>query len=310
MPFSRRSIVYFLLASIAPFFFVTGPAFGALRSVLALWDLGHVVFFALLAVTLYNYWLPAYYPPTNKILCIVLLSAVLGLVIELLQLGVASRTVGWADLLRDLAGSAIVSFWNMAGQLPRGCWQSYLARLLAVTLGVAVLLPLHSALDDERRARREFPVLSAFERETELGRWRGSAGLRLVKSPVRQGEYAAEVLLQDEADSGVYLFYCPGDWRGKRALAFSVNNPGSALLLNVRVLDHLSPDGKQKIHGQYNTTVLLVTGWNDIAIPLQLIAAGNGSLPVALERVWAFGVFVGEPQGERSLFVDDVRLVE
>lgn len=310
MPFSRRSIVYLLLVAIAPFFFVTGPAFETARSVLAVWDLGHVVFFALLAVALYDYWLPASYHPTKKILCVILFAGVLGLIIELLQLDVASRTVGWADLLRDLAGSAIVLFWKMTGQRPGGRWQGNLARLLALALGVAVLLPLYCALDDERSARREFPVLSAFEREAELGRWRGSAGLRLVTSPVRQGGYAAEMLLQDEADSGVYLFYCPGDWGGKRALAFSVNNPGSALLVNVRVLDHLPPGGKQKIHGQYNTTVLLATGWTDIAIPLQLIAAGNGSLPVALERVWAFGIFVGEPQGKRSLFLDDVRLVD
>jgi VanZ family protein len=310
MPLSQRSIVYLLLATIAPLFFVTGPAFEAPRSVLAVWDLGHVVFFALLAVALYDYWLPASYPPIKKILCIVLFAGVLGLVIEFLQLGVASRTVGWADLLRDLAGSAIVSFWKMAGQLPGGRWRSYLARLLAVALGVGSLLPLYHAFDDERRARKEFPVLSAFEREAELGRWRGSARMRLVTDPVRQGKYAVELLLTEEKDSGVYLFYCPGDWRGRRALAFSVNNPGSGLLVNVRVLDHLTRDGKQKIHGQYNTTVLLATGWNDIAIPLELIAAGDGSLPVALERVWAFGIFVGQSQGERSLFFDDVRLVD
>ncbi len=310
MVITQRRTVLFLLAAITPLFFVAGPAFESPRSVLAVWDLGHVLFFALLAIVLYDYWLPSSYSPTKKIIYVVLVAGVLGLAIELLQLGVESRSVGWGDVARDIAGSVLVSFWRFADGRQQERFKSYFARLLAIVLGIIVCLPLYHALDDERRARNEFPVLSTFEREAELGRWRGSAGLRLVTSPVRQGKYAAEVLMNEEVDSGVYLFYCPQDWRGKNALVFSVNNPDSSLLVNIRVLDHLSPGGKRKIHSQYNSTLLLASGWNDIAIPLQFVAAGDGGQPLDLERIWAFGIFVRQSKGKRSLFLDNVRLVD
>lgn len=310
MALRKQILLVFSLVLIAPFFFLGGPEFDSTRSVNEFWNTGHILFFALLAIGLYEYWLPAAFSFLRKTGYIFFIVVVLGVGIEVLQLlGTDGRSVGWDDVARDIVGGVYVLFLKI-GTNRRTDFQRIFWRFLAIGIVVAACIPLWLVLIDEVRAKMEFPILSGFEREAELGRWQGKGSLRLVTNPVRQGKYAAELRLSADKDSGSYLFYCPQDWRGKKALAFSVHNPGGPLELHFRVLDHLHPGHKQKNHHQYNDSTILLNGWNDILVSMETIKNGSTGGEMDFAHIWAFGLFVVEPQENRLLYLDDVQLLQ
>jgi hypothetical protein len=305
---AKKILLVISLISIVPFFFLGGPNFESDRSINELWNTGHIIFFVLLTAGLYEYWLPAAFSSLQKFVYSFLIIVVLGFGIELLQIMVTGRSFGWDDIARNFAGGTFSLLWCM-GTNGKSVSQRAVLRSGAIALVVASCAPLWHVLADEFRARREFPVLSGFERKAELGRWRGKGRLRLVTDPVRQGMYAAELLLGHGKHNGIWLFYCPNDWRGSKALTFSVNNPGSPFELHFRILDYSRIGKREKDHHQYNDSTILITGWNDIVIPSKLMENQLVGEEVDLANIWAFGVFYLEPQENKTLYLDDVRLL-
>lgn len=304
-----RRIVLAGTILIFPFFFVGGPAYQSARSFQELWNLGHVLFFAIFAILVYYHLLPGYVSSFAGI-CLSFISViVLGWGIEIAQLGVGNRTVGWDDFFRDLAGAGIVFFWRAGSsvnyRIPR-----IVSKMTAFIITAICLFPLSYALIDEYRARQEFPRLSGFERRLELGRWKDAERIRQVGHPVRKGKYSAEIRLTTNKYSGVSLFYFPEDWRGKKALAFSVYNPGSQVELSFRVHDRLHSGEKQLYQDRFNGMRVLSGGWNDIVIPMDAIRDAPAGRKMDLAHIRGFGLFVMEQPEDRLLYLDDVRLLE
>ena len=305
---SRRIVLAGTLL-IFPFFFLGGPAYQGARSFQELWNLGHILFFAIFAILVYYHLLPGYLSSFTRI-CLSLISVIaLGWGIEVVQLGLGNRTVGWDDFFRDLAGAGIVFFWRTGGseksRIPR-----IVSKMTACIIAAICLFPLSAALVDGYRARQEFPLLSGFERRLELKRWKDAGRLRQVNYPVRKEKYSAEIRLTTDKYSGVSLFHFPEDWHEKKALAFSVYNPGSPLELHFRVHDRSHTGENQLYQDRFNGTSVLAGGWNDIVIPMDAIRDAPAGRKMDLAHIRGFGLFVMEQPESRLLYLDDVRLLE
>lgn len=84
MTASKHSILALIIIGLVPFFFIGGPSEYSPRSHERLWDLGNIVFFMGLTVLLLNRkTMPARF--TIQCLAAIILSIVVGAVIELLQ---------------------------------------------------------------------------------------------------------------------------------------------------------------------------------------------------------------------------------
>jgi len=130
-----------------------------------------------------------------------------------------------------------------------------------------------------------------------------------VTLPRVQGKYAARITLTTDKYSGVALNYFPGDWRGRRALAFQVFNPGQPLTLHYRVHDALHQREVQAYGDRYNGRSLLTEGWNEIIIPMTDIIAAPEGRAMDVTKIRGFGVFVVQQKERRVLFLDNVRLL-
>jgi len=305
----KRLIVIAGTLLIFPFFFISGPAYQSARSFQEFWNLGHLVFFVLFAILLYYYLLPQSLPSFSRICLSLVMVILVGVGIEIAQLGSSGRTVGWDDIFRDLAGAGLVFFWQV-GTSGNNRFAIIIARITAGLIAAVCLVPLGCALLDEYQARREFPLLSGFEHRFELGRWADAGRLRQVKYPVRAGKYSAEIRLTTDKYSGVSLFHFPQDWRGKKALAFSVFNPGEPIELLFRVHDRLHTGDNQEYQDRFNGGRVLARGWNDIAIPMTAIHDAPASRKMDLAHIRGVGLFVMDQPESRLLYLDDVRLLE
>lgn len=295
-----------------PFFFLGGPSFRSARSYSQLWNLGHILYFALL--TLWLQRLPALrrdtLPAGHRLALLFLCPLLIGIVIECLQFLSNGRTPSIADICRNQLG--VITALVFQRPLP---WRTDFRPLSAFLRGgtlfllLLALLPLGRALWDERQARRQFPLLADFESPFELDRWLYPRQLQQEKSIVRHGRRAARVQLSTARYSGIALFHFPGNWQGYRWLRCSVYNPlATPLELNCRIHDAAHRRHGNRYEDRFNTRFLLRPGWNDLEVSLQQVATAPKNRPMDMQAIEGFGLFVVEQEQPLSLFLDHVYL--
>ncbi len=302
-----RKLFVVALVLIFPFFFTGRSDYYDPRSLKAFWNLGHFFFFALLVLVLDSHWRSERRSILFRILAMFTTSVGLGLGIELIQLDIPGRTCSLSDVVTDLSGGALTLLWTTGRGLPSG--RLILSGLVSIIILVFNLAPIATALTDEYRSYREFPLLAGFESKAELSRWgNGQGRLSLVSSPRLQGNYSAKVVLTTDKYSGVSLQYFPSDWSGGKALAFDVFNPGEPITLHYRVHDERHNDN-QSYTDRYNGRTILKYGWNEIVIPLADIIEAPQGRKMDVKKISGFGIFVMQQTKRRILFLDNVRLL-
>ncbi|WP_459946114.1 VanZ family protein [Desulfocastanea catecholica] len=303
----RRWFLYILLLAL-PFFFVGGPDYDSRRSVKELWNLGHFFFFIVFILVQDSYWCSMHRSLYFRIGAAFLTVTCLAFGTELLQLLITDRFFSWGDVGMDLMGGATALLWRAGRGLPR--LQATLTVVVSIALVCVNFVPLGRVLVDEYRSGRDFPLLAGFETSIELRRWASDrVELSRVTLPRVQGNSSARITLTTDKYSGVALKYFPGDWQGRRALAFHVFNPGHPLTLHYRVHDALHRGEMQNFGNRYNGRTLLTEGWNEIIIPMADILAAPEGRPMDVTKIRGFGVFVVQQKERRVLFLDNVRLL-
>jgi hypothetical protein len=304
----RRKWGIYILLLIFPLFFIGGPDYDSRRSLKELWNLGHFFFFIVFILVQDSYWCSMHRSIYFRMGAAFFTVACLGLGIELLQLNIAGRFFSWNDVGMDLMGGATALLWRARRSLPR--LQGTLGAVVSILVVAVNFVPLGSVLVDEYRSARDFPLLAGFETTMELRRWADDrGGLSRVTKPRVQGRYAARINLTTDKYSGVALKYFPGDWLGRRALAFDVFNPGQPLMLHYRVHDVFHRGAMQAYGDRYNGRTLLTEGWNAIIIPMADIIAGPKERSMDVTKIRGFGLFVAQQRERRVLFLDNVRLL-
>jgi VanZ family protein len=298
------SLLIFLLF---PLFFFGGPDYYSPRSFKNFWNVGHVVFFALLSYKLLtnSSFLKNKSVHYKFIFCL-FIAGTLGFTIEYLQ-SFFGQDVDINDVWRDMLGASIGFFLSPIALNKRTkIW----ALLILTVLLIFHAVPWFFELADEVNAKRQFPVLSDFESDIEITRWSGDAKKSISDEFVFTGKHSLRVDLSTEKYSGVALSYFPRDWTGYQNLVFEIFSLDDELDITVRINDQLHEQGEQLYTDRFNRKLALHKGWNTINIDLQDVVNAPATRLMDLSRVSNLGVFVTEQPAPKTIYLDSVKLVK
>ena len=257
-----------LVAAGSVLLFLGGPDYYSSRTFRHVWDLGHIVYFALLALLLLRWRFVSGMSLAGQWTTILVITLLLGVSIELLQHG-TMRTPEIGDVLRDFTGSLIVLVFGFPGSALRPASVRNSLRIFVLALLLVQLWPLTRSLIDEAIARHQFPILSELETPFEIDRWAGNAKLSVRTIPSISRGKLLEVSLTTDQYSGAELKYFDGDWTSFSILRFSLYNPDAVtLVITSRIHDLHHADGSEEYEDRFNRSHLLVRGWNHIEIDL------------------------------------------
>jgi len=302
------AVLILALAAATVLLFWGGPEYHAPRSIKALWDLGHILYFALATYLLLG-WRPLKeLAPTWRWVMILGFTCLVGVQIEIMQYG-TQRTPDMGDVVRDLTGAVLMlSFGPDHGQVRSRSLRRGLQGLALILL-LLQLWPVATALTDEAIARRQFPLLSGFETPLEAQRWKGDARFDITADPTSDSGRVLRLDLSPGTYSGLHLKYFDGDWRGYRSLSLRLYNPeAQPLRIICRIHDLAHEAGEQDFDDRFNSRFLLRQGWNELKIELSEVAAAPKTRPLDLSRIVNLGLFAVALKRPRSLYLDDVRL--
>jgi hypothetical protein len=308
-PISSTALIIPALIVGTVYLFLGGLDLHAARSLKHLWDLGHIGYFALLAWSLLRLRVISALPLFHQWAGLLLLSLLLGALIELLQGGI-DRTSDVADIVRDISGALLaLAFHPSLAQ--RGGHQ--VARWMRVAVAVVLLLnmvPLGRALIDEAIARAQFPLLSNFSTALELDRWDGDARQEIVRVDARSDARQMKIDLTTARYSGVGLEYFPGDWRGFRVLKLRLFQPQQKRLrITLRIHDVAhEAEGGFRNNDRFNRRFSLEPGWHDIAIPLSDVENSPQRRKMDMSRIIDVSLFVSALKQPRVLYLDEIAL--
>lgn len=285
-----------------------------LRSAIAIHDFGHVAAFglvtALFAVALGAQAHVTFGGRVGAICLAGIAALTLGAAVELAQAVNGLHGDPW-DAVRDAGGAFSVALILVALD------SKFSTCLRAVIAGAGLFVfaafayPVFAALNDEARARAQFPVLASFERRSELSRFSFGEGLRprIVSTTDDKGRAisAVQLHLPPGRYPGFELRYFPGDWRGLRALQLLIVNPEtSPTELTVRIDDSKY---RFRMDDRYNRAFPLSPGANRIEIPLSDIASAPRDRQFDLGRVHSLLVFAVDLKQPRSIIIGPITLL-
>jgi VanZ family protein len=288
--------------------FLGGPEVLSSRSFKHFWDIGHIFYFALLAVLLVR-WKPVCQMSLLRQWVIVLtITLVLGVLIELMQYG-TSRTPDSGDVIRDLTGSLLVLVFGSLGARLQPAGRRYSLRLMVVMLMLVQSWPLAKSLIDEAIARHQFPLLSGFETPFEIDRWQGDDRLSVESVTFAPERRVMKIGLTTDEYSGASLRYFDGDWVAARTLQISLYNPDTyPLRITCRIHDRQHTDGNEEFEDRFNRSYLLTPGWNRIEIDLGEVARSPANRRMDMRQIQEVMLFAMSLPTPRILYLDEIRL--
>lgn len=312
---ARQSLLYpglVLILSISSFLlFYGGPDNYAIRSIQALWNLGHVVYFALLAVIItgvLNYYRVA--PGRIWLICI-LVTSLLGVSIELIQDDIG-RNFDIHDLARNSCGVLLVLVFQpyLVNEIPLR-----LRRFLQFfTMSFLLLLvaPLLVNISDEIIAVNQFPVLSSFETPFELQRWEGNSEFEILEQPGITSKPMMKIKLSAQKRyPGVNMEYLIGDWHNYKFISIELYFPGSiSLPLYIKVYDHRhrTVNPTFRYNDRFNHRFILRTGWNRLKIKLQDIKKAPEERDMVMTEIANISLFSKRLIQPQYLYLDKIYL--
>jgi VanZ family protein len=306
---SWRKILPWFLVVLFVLFFVGGPNIHSSRHFKAFWNLGHILFFALLPYLLFSHrrWLEGRFSAQSLIVLGICL--VLGILIELFQYDF-QRTPDVGDVCRDVIGGLVGVFFYLDSR--KNLRPKVLAACQIITVGLVGLqvYPLLAALADEYLAGRQFPVLSGFETPWEAARWKGGAAFAIDSSVHLEGKRSLRVLLGTERYSGIRLEYFRNNWRGAKSFRFSVFNPSQqGVSLKCKIFDQQHEKHWWRYSDRFNHRYELSSGWTTIEIDARDIRNAPKGRQIDMGHITGVEIYTIKLAQPRVIYIDEVRLV-
>jgi len=306
--FYRRISLILILGLLFALFFIGGPDYHSSRSLKSFWNLGHILFFSLLPLLIYSISKPSKSYQQQVVLFIVL-TIVLGVLIEVLQTGLDNRIPDMGDIFRNIIGALVGLAFFLPSRKNIQKKRLFFIQASVIFLVLLQLVPIFKNFYDEKLAYKQFPLLSGFETAFEIDRWTGGAVFEIEKKIKKDGGSALKVMLNTETYSGVGLKYFPGDWEGFRFFRFSVYNPQSSdLELTCRIHDWQHTQGRQAYADRFNRSYSISQGWNTIVILLEHVKMAPENRHMDMQRIQSVGIFAVRLPHPRIVYIDDVRL--
>ena len=308
MTIAKRLLLILILGLLFALFFISGPDYHSSRSLKSFWNLGHILFFSLLPLLIYSISAPSK-SYQRQVVYIIILTIVIGTLVEVFQTGLDNRTPDMGDIFRNIIGALVGLVFLLPSRKIIPKKRLLVIQALVILLVMLQFVPISKALWDENMAKRQFPLLSGFETPFEIDRWKGGAKFEIEKKIKKTGNSALKVMLNTETYSGVGLKYFPGDWERFRFFQFSVFNPqNSELKLTCRIHDWQHTQGPQEYADRFNRSYSILQGWNTITIPLEQVKTVPENRQMDMQRIQGLGIFAVRLPQPRTIYIDDVRL--
>ena len=311
MPDSRFRLWLYIvvLATGSVLLFLGGPDYYSARSFKHFWNIGHIIYFALMASLLSRWHFVARRSLAGQWAMILVITLFAGVAIELAQYGTAARTPDMGDVLRDLTGSLLLLVFGAPGAELQPAWRRRCLQAAVLVLLLVQLWPLTRSLIDEAITRHQFPLLSTLETPFEIHRWAGSAGRSVESVPSVAAGKLLRLSLTTDRFSGTVLDYFYADWRLFRKLEIDFYNPDeNPLQITCRIHDLRHVDGHEEFEDRFNRNFLLTQGWNTVEIDLDEVAAAPVSRDMDMSHIRGLGIYVVSLPEPRILYLDNVRL--
>lgn len=292
------------LVVLFPLFFVGGPDWSSGPLFKSAWNLGHILFFAMLVcVARPHRW----FSGLSLWLVVTVVVTGFGGFIELAQDGL-SRQSDWHDLLRDLIGAWLALAWFQPAA--RSCGGRY-GRMgtRGITLALAIMemsLVLGVAYQ-QVQVHRLLPALYDFNSDTPSAYWSGSATIETSSMPT--GDPALKIGFGSERHSGAFLDNLPGDWRHYDRLLLTLDNTSAKpIALVLRINDRRHEDGDSAFEDRFNQRLLLQPGSNRFTIDLAAVRTAPANRTMDMDDIRRLGLFAALNPGPTVIYLQDLHL--
>jgi hypothetical protein len=290
-------------------FFIGGPDYYSSRSFKRIWDIGHILFFALFTFVILQNW--SFLKDKNfikRLIIILPISLISGSFIEAVQLQF-NRLPEFGDLWRDVLGVLFAFFFFFPRDKPRSSKILLMGKIILIVLLTLELKSPLIAVLDENIAGKQFPVLSNFETPFESDRWEVDGKIKRYQKISSQGHYCLQVLLTPQKYSGITLKYFPENWQEHSKLSFSVFNPRpDKFKFNFRIHDMAHVLHDEIYQDRYNKTISISSGWNLIELPLKEIQDAPRDRIMDLSKVVNLRIFITNLSEPLIFYIDEVYL--
>jgi len=291
------------LLLLLPFFVIGGPSPIDSPLYSQIWNLGHLVFFALFTLYLWHVipvlrrrqdWL--------ALLVLSLFAFVFGLFIEAVQ-SQFSRDPDWHDVRRNLIGVWLA--WFLLLRPPHRFHRMGMVgaiALLIFELGLITRVGIEAW-----RVDHSLPVIADLEHPNEADYW--GANTERSTEHSSHGEYSAKVSLDTTQYSGSGPNRFPQDWRGYESLFFDIFNPDSTVLkMTLTIGDRTHYENGYRFEDRFNGRLLAEPGWNGYRVPLADIENAPADRPMDMKQVVTLGIFATRLPAPRVIYIDHLRL--
>lgn len=281
-----------------PFLFMEGPLSRDAALDRALWDLGHILYFALAITALRSRLDMRTWPHW---LAISLAVFIISIMLEYLRYDVGHQQ-DWSDIERNLVGAWLGIFW-----LNKGTPQVWTGRVIATGLFAHQLSLVLLAALTIYRLDAQLPRLGSFETDYELNWWQGSVSLSEERA--WQGRRSLAVELEPDEYQGARMITPPRDWSAYDRLSMAVYNPKlTPLTLTVRIDDHNSLDSNVAFGQRFNESFIVEFGWNLVQIPLHPPQDSSAEQLLNLSDIARVEIFAVDLEQPRRIHLDQLRL--
>ena len=289
---------------IAPFLFVGGPDWASGPLLKSVWNLGHILLFALLTLAVRPWqWLGGW----RLWLVVTAVLLAVGTGIELIQ-GEYNRDLDGRDLLRNLIGGWLIIAWRPVF-LP-GTRASARQCLLAATATLLLCFELGGTgivAARQWQVHHQLPQLYDFSHQNPEPFWSGNpavSGSHSVNHP-----HSLKIALGTETYSGISLDNLPSDWQGFERLVITLFNPSTEpLALTLRINDVAHDRSEHAYNDRYNTRLILEPGFNTFTRNLADIENAPADRTMDMSQIRRMGLFAVRLPEPRTVYLSDLRL--
>ena len=309
-----RNIIIIITLIMSVMLFTGNPFDSSLRLYQAIWNTGHLFFFALLTGLLITQT-PLSQQGRMRILLVSLLFALLlGGLIEILQFFIG-RSMELLDLFTDVLGALLGYLVVLQSAVFKQRPVRYINRpvnfLLSGIVLVVAFYPVFDVIKDNSMIESDFPVIADFESENSLDRW----GSRHV------GRFETDRQIFIEGESSVLIEFEVGryprvvldalyrDWSSYDFLNLSIHNDQKdtvGIKLKVYDMKHLLTGSVYS--DRFSQLINLEPGWNTLQFKLLDIRNAPKTRRMNLKDIAGLSLFIQDPDEVKLIHLDNIYL--
>ncbi|MDI9244774.1 succinyl-CoA synthetase subunit beta [Marinobacter sp. CHS3-4] len=273
---TRRGRILFWMAlagllCLLPLFFVGGPGWSDGPLIKSAWNLGHPLFFALLALVVQPW---RYLTGLALWLASSIVVLLIGIGIEYAQSFNHQRNIDSVDLLRNLTGLWLVlALLPCAGFLSLRPFVRWLVRLSVFALLAADVTAVCKIAYQQYQVSQWLPDLYNFNQQSPETFWKGDVRIAGSKECGELTDHGLSIGLKTHRYSGASLRNPPADWHAYDSLRMVIWNPQHQdIALTLRINDREHEDRGIHFQDRFNHTFQIQPGVNRVDQDLSMVA--------------------------------------